>query len=424
MVFFLTYGVAAQMSSGMLTDAYFVAFVAMFFTAYSYGQMAKAYPLSGSAYSFTQKSINPHLGFVVGWALLLDYLLTPMITYLTIGLYLNAQFPAIPVWVGIVVPNLLVTILTIRGVRLSANTSNVFVLFGMVFIVLFCILSIKAAVGGTGIGHLLSTQPFVHAHVPFSAIMSGASLLCFSFLGFDSVTTLSEETVNPARNIPRAIIWIMVISGIAYLIVSYFAQIVHPSFAFKDPNTAANELIQVLGGAFLGALLTTAMILTSFSSATSSVTSISRILYAMGRDTVLPAKVFAYVHPKYRTPVVSIVLVGIISLSAVIFNLTTAASFINFGALVAFTFVNLSVIAHYFIRNGKRTGSDTFRYLVLPVIGAAFIFWLWVNLDGNSLRLGVVWAAIGFVYLLLITRFFRKRPPQFQFTDDVVSVDA
>lgn len=140
---------------------------------------------------------------------------------------------------------------------------------------------------------------------------------------------------------------------------------------------------------------------------------VSRLLYVMGRDGVFPEKLFGYVHPKWRTPTFNVLLVGVVAMSAITFDLVTATALINFGALVAFTFVNLSVISQFYIREKRnRTLKDHISYLILPVIGALTVGALWLNLESSSMTLGLVWGAIGLGYLAFITNAFRKQPPQ------------
>lgn len=139
----------------------------------------------------------------------------------------------------------------------------------------------------------------------------------------------------------------------------------------------------------------------------------------MGRDGVLPKQVFGYIHPKFRTPVVNIVLVGMIALLGIILNLSTVISFINFGALTAFLFVNISVISQFYVRNKKRSFADSIRYLLLTLIGAGFIIWLWSYANKNSLILGFSWTFLGVLYLAYLTKFFKKDLPNYH-TESVV----
>jgi putrescine importer len=417
MVFFNTYGIAANSSKGVLAGAYVIAFMAIVFTALSYGKMAKAHPVSGSAYTYTQRSMNSETGFMIGWTILLDYLLTPMITCLMSTVFLTSQFPQVPFWLWIVILNIGITIISYIGINVSANTSKIFVIAQILFIIVFAFLTIKSVLNGMGTGTLLAVEPFFKSNVSTSVLLAGASILCFSFLGFDSVTTLSEETINPEKTIPKAIFVMMVIMGLIYIGSSYLSQIVFPGYAFKNTDSAALELVKMVGGNLFSSFFITVMIIGNFTSGVSSVTSVSRVLYVMGRDSVLPKKIFGYIHPRFRTPTASILIVSLISMLGIVLSLDTAITFINFGALIAFTFVNLSVIAHYYIRNCKRSLKGTIHYLIFPLIGAGFIMWLWSYLNINALILGISWMAVGFVYLTFLTKFFRQRLRKLHFDD-------
>ncbi|RNB89546.1 APC family permease [Brevibacillus fluminis] len=418
MTVFSTYGIAAQTTHGMIPAAYIIALVAMLFTAYSYGKMVKAYPSAGSAYTYTQKSISPHLGFLVGWSVLMDYLFLPMINFLLSGVFLSAAFPQVPSWIWIVGFICIITIVNVCGIRMTARINGILVLFQFLVTVLFVILSIKGVTHGMGMGTLLSALPFYNQDVPFSFVMAGASILCLSFLGFDAVTTLSEETVNPKRTVPRAIFLVAFIGGALFTFVSYIAQIVYPDFnSFKVVDSAAFEIAEHIGGTVFASLFLAGMITSTIGSGMSSHASAARLLFAMGRESVLPKKWFGYIHPKFQTPSLNIILIGVFSLAALVLDLSTAASFINFGALVAFTFVNLSVIAHYYVRQKERGAKGFFQNVLLPVIGACFTIWLWTNLDKHSIILGSVWVVVGFAYLLALTKGFSQRPPEIQFAE-------
>jgi len=412
MIYFTVYGVAFQASEGMLVAAYMVAFLAIFFTAYSYSMMAKAYPISGSAYTYTKKAINPQIGFLVGWALLLDYIFSPIIACLTFGIFLNAQFPAIPVYVWIILLNIILAYVNIIGIKSAANVSGFSVLFQIIFIIFFCAFIIKDLLGGAGEGTLISMQPFFNPEIPLSAIFAGAALICFCFLGFDAVTTMAEETINPTKTIPRAIFMIVCIAAVLYISISYFSKLAYPAFSFQNPDTASLDLVRLVGGNLLSSVFIAVLIVAIFTQGVSSVTSVSRFLYALGRESVLPNKIFGYVHPRFQTPVINIIIVSIISLLALFINLDTAVTFVSFGALAAFTFVNLSVIAHYYVRNGRRSFKQTFLYLIFPLIGAGFIGWLLTLLDKQTLLTGAIWMGIGFVFLLYKTKLFNTSLPE------------
>lgn len=409
---FSTYGIASQISHGMVAGSYILALIVMLFTAYSYGQMAKAFPIAGSAYTYAQKAINPSAGFLVGWAILMDYLLIPMVNFLLFGIFFSAALPGIPEYIWILGLIAIVTFVNVKGVKLSTNLNILVITVSVIFLTVFVILSIQSIMTGTGTGMLLNLEPIFNPDESFKYVVAGAALLCFSFLGFDAVSTFSEEVKNPEKNIPRAIILVTVIGGLIFTIVSYFAHNVWPDYmSFKDPDAAANEIIYVVGGNGLVAAFLAVTALVVFGSASSSQASAARVLFAMGRDGQLPKKFFGKLSAKTQTPVNNILLIGALSLTALFVSLTFIASFINFGALLAFTAVNLSVIMHYFVKGKHRSGTSVVKYLIIPLIGGSLTAWLLVNLDMYSMILGSVWFLFGVVYLMYITKGFKQQPP-------------
>lgn len=425
MTLFSTYGVAVSSTNGMLSTAYIIAVIVMLFTAYSYAQLVRAFPNAGAAYTFTQKSLGTHTGFLVGWTILLAYVFSPMISALILGISMNAFFPSTPIYVWIILFILIITIVNILGITVAAKLNTVILYFQIGTFILFIIFSIKGLLNGNGAGTLLSILPFMASNASMSAIISMIPVLCFAFLGFDAVTTLSEETKNPRKSIPRAIYIITIIGGVLYIIGSYFLQLIWTDFqSFTNPEAAYIELARYIGGNFLVSYFLAVGIMASFASAIASGTSASRILYAMGRERVLPAKIFGYLSPKYRTPVFNILIIGGIALSANFLSLTTAISFINFGAFFAFTFVNLSVISYFYFRKKQTSFKGTIRYLVIPLIGASLTGLFFIQLDIHSLILGGVWLLIGFIYLLNLTKMFRQPPPELYFEEELNDKEA
>ncbi|MEH7108971.1 APC family permease [Bacillus sp. JJ1764] len=408
-----TYGIAVSGTNGMIPTAYAIALFIMLFTAYSYSQMSKALPNSGAAYTYAQKSLNPHFGFLVGWTIIIDYLFSPMISALFNAIALNAMFPSIPMYVWIISFIVIVTTVNIFGIKLAANFNTILLIFQILSLVWFVTLAIKGLHAGKGAGTLFSTAPFYDSHITLSTLLSIVPILCFSFLGFDAVTTLSEETKDPMKTIPKGIYLVTFIGGLIFIVGAYFLQMVYPNFqSFKDPASAYIDIQIYVGGMIFNSIMNAIGITAGFASAVASGTSASRILYAMGRENVLPKKFFGYLSPKFQTPVFNILLIGVIALSAIFLNLNTAISLINFGALFAFFFVNLSVIAHYYFRKKQRSFKGTILYLVIPLIGAALIGLLMKNLDKHSLILGGTWLLVGFIYLLNLTKMFRQLPPE------------
>lgn len=418
------FGIIAEATAGATPSAYVVALVAMIFTAWSYGRMAIAYPVAGSAYTYVRRTIDSRVGFLVGWAVLLDYVFLPFVIWLFGAVYLQAQFPDVPFWVWIAIFIVATSVLNILGIKVASKANFLLMAFQVLVIGIFIVLSLASVFSTSGAGGWFSTQPFTGEASDFALITAGAAIAAYSFLGFDAVTTLTEETVDARRTIPRAIMLTAIIGGAIFIVVAYTTQLVHPGGTFDDAASAAFDIAQKIGGSLFGAIFLAGVVLAQFSSGLAAQASASRIMFAMGRDHVLPSRFFGFIHAKYRTPVLNIVLIGIIGLLALTFDPATSTSFINFGAFTAFTFVNLAVIA-YFLRE-RRAGRKRHpvAYLLLPAVGAVIDAWLLLQLDGNAIRLGLAWLAIGVVVLLILTRGLTRPTPEMRLSEEAESQQA
>ncbi len=412
----MTYmGITAQMTHGMIVLAYAIATVAMAFTAFSYAKMVRAYPETGSAFTYASKVFNPNLGFMTGWVMLIDYALLGCLSYLLLGLYMNILIPTIPAWVFVLVSCAALTLVQYIGVDIMAKVNNFFVIVAAIFMIGFFVLMLRYICLGGGEATLLDIRG-IYSHEEFqevgwSGIIGAASILVMCFLGCDAVTTLSEEAINPKKDVGKAIIIITIGMGLYFVIYSYVMQLAWPTGwkDFVDPDTASTELIAHVGGTVLGYIWTGIYVVTCITCCIAAQTSASRLLYGMGRDEVLPKKFFAHVHPKFKTPSKNILFLGV--LAAVVASLTdllSISSVINFGALAGFTIVNLAVIKYYFVNQKKNSGLwNVCSYLIAPAIGAIVCFLIWLNLGKFALLLGGIWTVIGFVYLAISTKGFK-----------------
>src|SRR3954454_16919231 len=404
-----TYGVVTTETEGHLPLAYTVTTVAMLLTAYSYGRMVVAQPIAGSAYSYASRAFGRPLGFMVGWALLLDYIFLPMINYLVIGLYMQDYFPSTPQAMWVIIAVVLVTGLNILGIRLLAGMNYLFVAAQFIFIAVFAVMAVVHIVGDVDVQSF--SAPFYDSGTDMGLVFAGAAILALSFLGFDAVSTLSEETEDPKRKIPQAIVLCALAGGLVYIFQSYLGQLAFPNFAsFADrQDVASADVMKAIGGDFLNSFFTAAYVAGAFACAMASQASVARILFAMGRDGSLPRPIFGWLHPRFRTPIVGNVIVAIFGLTALFITLDTVAAMISFGALAAFSFVNLAVVKTYVIDRGRRTGGDIVKYAVIPLLGFAFTIYLWTQLSKLTFQIGLGWLAAGFVYLVYLTRGFRRR---------------
>jgi putrescine importer len=411
------FGVVASATGGATPSAYLLALVAMLFTASSYGRMAAAYPVAGSAYTYVRQAIDSRVGFLVGWAVLLDYMFLPMVIWLIGQAYLEAQFPGIPGWIWLVLFIIITTGLNILGIRVAEKANYALMAFQILVLAIFVALSIGSIVTNDGGGGLFSGAAFFNSTTSLAGISAGAAIAAYSFLGFDAVTTLTEEAVEPRKTVPRAILLVALIGGGIFVIVAYVTQVVHPGGHFADSDSAALDIALKIGGNVFGAIFLAGLIIAQFASGLAAQAGASRLLYAMGRDGVLPKRVFGVINGKFRTPMLSIIVTGVVGLIALFLTVTTSTSFINFGAFTAFTMVNVSVITYYFKHRRGEQKLNLWLYLVFPIIGAVVSISLLTQLDSNALLLGAIWLGIGIVYLLFLTRFFRTAPPEMDLSD-------
>lgn len=414
MAVFDTFGIVTDITDGHVPSSYLIALIGVLFTALSYGKLVRRFPSAGSAYTYAQKAFNPYIGFMVGWSSLLDYLFMPMINALLAKIYLTALFPNVEPWIFIFGFVSLMTFMNLRGINVVANLNSMIVTLQIAIIVVFISLVAYGVYQGEGLGTVASTKPFFSENAHLLPMLTGATILCFSFLGFDGISSLSEETPNAERVVPKAIFLTALIGGGIFISVSYFLQLYFPDISrFHDPDAVLPEIALYVGGKLFQSVVLCLTTVAVLASGMASHAGVSRLLYVMGRDAVLPEKVFGFVHSKWHTPAINVLLVGAIALSAVSFDLVTATALVNFGALVAFTFVNLAVVAQFYIREKRnKTMKETVQYLILPLLGAMTVGVLWMNLEESSLVLGLTWALVGVVYMAVLTRRFRQPLPQ------------
>ncbi len=412
MIAYTIYGVIATASHGVESGSICFAVIAMMFTALSYGHMAKAFPAAGSTYTYTRKAINSKLGVIAGWIVLLGYVFFPMAIWLIGASYFSAAVPAVPSWVWLVGFIVVTTLINIVGVEVGSKINFIMVSIQVVIIIAFLIFTIKAITEGMGEGTLASFSPFYNPDISFGYTVAGAAAACYCFLGFDALTTFTEDTVNPTKNIPRAIILTLLVCGAIFLIVTYFTHLVHPSYDYSNPDNAAYEIARQVAPSVFGGIFLIGTIAGQFAAGLSAQASGARLLYAMGRDGVLPKKFFGKLNSKTHTPINSIVLTGVVALFAIFLDVTKATAYINFGGFVAFFFVNLSVIAYYFVKQRQRSLKGTILYLVFPVLGALLCLYLLIHLDRLAIILGCAWTVAGIIYLLVLTKGLKEEPPE------------
>ncbi|WP_328293993.1 APC family permease [Kineococcus sp. NBC_00420] len=414
-VVFDQFGITSDLTGGMQTLAVLITTVAMSFTAYSYSLMVRAHPVAGSAYTYVQRSVNPWLGFFTGWVMLLDYLLLPMICYLLLGTYLNAFVPGVPVALWVVAGAVFVAVFNVIGVRAAGRINIAVVVAQVVFSAVFAIVLVVVILRAQGTTGLIDTHALVNPDTfDTGNVLRGASVLAVSFLGFDAVSTFAEETVEPRKTVPRAVMIVCVGGGAGFAVMAYLLQTAWPTSVsdMVDPNVGILELIAHTGTSWIEVPFLVVDNVSTIVCAMAAVAAVSRVLLGMGRDDVLPRRFFGRVDARFQTPVRNILATSVISLSAIFYadDLLGAASLVSFGAITGFVLVNYAAINHYFVRGGRRHGADVLKFLVLPGLGVLVTVVLWVGIDAHAKELGLVWLGLGLVYIGVKTRGFRRPP--------------
>jgi putrescine importer len=404
------YGVVTQVTGGHMAMAYLLAMIAMLFTAGSYGQMAGEFPEAGSTYSYTRHGLNSHLGMLAGWTILLDYVLMPALSYVVIAIFGSQLLPGVPYWIWVVSSLGAITLVNLLGVRQMAGATVVLLLLQFGVLAYFFIMATLRI--GQGMGQGFTLRPFFSENFQLGAVIAGTSIACFSFLGFDAVSTLAEETKRPRTDISRATLAACLSVGFLFVAQAFLAQNAWPNYArFPNLDAAFYFVAEQVGGQPLSIALTLGMIIAALANAMDAQAASARLLFGMGRDGVLPRNIFGVLNIKTQTPVWNLLIMAAIGAAVATQTIDTIVSLINFGALFGFLMVNLSVIRHHFLTQKKRNGTEVMRYLIAPLIGATICFILWINLPTLSKIAGFSWLGVGILYDGFLTHFFRQEPP-------------
>lgn len=409
------FGTVQQLSGGHATLSYLVAMVAMLFTAASYARMAAAFPVAGSTYSFVQRGLNEHAGFLAGWAMLLDYFLIPLLSIVYASLTAARLLPAIPYYAWVLLFTAAITMVNVRGIRATARANVVLMAILSTSAVLFAVLAIRYVVASGG---PLWSMAAIFRPETFSvrALMLGAGISALSYIGFDAVTTLAEESHNPESDVAFATVFTCFLQTVICAVTVYLAALVWPDYrAFPQVETAILDIGTRIGGNWMFGWITLVLLVAGLASAMTGQAGASRLLLGMGRDGVLSRKLFGHVDEASASPTRAIWFMGALSLVG---SLAAGFQFIvellNFGAFCGFTLVNCSVISHYFVRGGKRAGGAMWHYLVFPAAGAAVCVYLWLSLTRAAQIAGFTWMGAGLIYLAVLTGGFRTAPKRLE----------
>jgi amino acid transporter len=420
------YGVAQKLSDGHFVTIILIALFAMLITAVSYGRMGALYPTAGSAYTYVGKGLNPHLGFLAGWAMILDYLLQPLINTVWISTALHERYlPQIPyiAWAALIAG--IMTVLNLAGVKSSSRANKVLLAVMSVVVVFFVVLAIRYLYGGQGWSGLFSTQPFYNPQT-FNAhkILTATSFAALTYIGFDGVTTLAEDVENPKRNVLLAVVLTCVFAGVCSAVEAYLGARVWPDWhSFPNLETAFMDICSRVGGLVLFNAMGAILIVAAFGSGLTGTLGAARLLFGMGRDGVLPKKFFGYLKPGTSTPTYNILLIGGIAfVGAVLLNYIGSAyehagELLNFGAFLAFMGVNLACFWQFSVRRQSGGELRPLRDALLPLVGFVACLVIWWKLPDLAKTVGGIWFVVGLLYVGYKTNWFRSAPVMIDFSD-------
>jgi amino acid transporter len=398
-------GYVWQESNGLIVLAYILGTICMYFTAKSYALMTETVPSAGSVYGFARHALGPFIGFIAGWMILLDYLLMPAYVYVFMSVALGTLIPQVDRGIWILVLSGTTLGINWFGVRVSQRFNLVAVALQLVILAALMILSIVAIYHGKGNGAFTLRPLYSPELFNVKNIFAATSLCVMSFLGFDAISTLSEEVTSTDRRVVgRAIVGVLFLSAALFAMLSWILGDLMSGFAIKDPAAAIYELVDWAIGPWFSLVIAWAMAtFVGLASALPIQVGVARVMYAMGRDRQLPA-VLAKVHPIHGTPYVGMLVTSAISIGVALatrYHMDELTSIINFGALSGFLLLHVSVIVLFWF---TRRSGRWIVHLLVPAAGIIVVLAVLSGMSSLAMILGISWLTAGLGYGTVLTR--------------------
>jgi putrescine importer len=414
------FGEGQVLSHGHTVMTLMLAMVAMSATAVSFGRMATVYPSAGSVYTYISRGLNPHLGFIIGWAMFLEYLFQPIQNALYAALTIQRLTPKIPLAILVALAVGIITVMVVQGIKFTALTNEILLAFMVLVTMIFIVESLRYIVFHEHFAGILSTRPLYNPSTfNLRGVAAGTSLAALVFIGFDGVSILAEEVENPRRNVLLASVLVVLFTGLFSGLQVYLAQKVWPDYTtLQNPETAFMDVARQAGGRWLFAAYGVMLVVSSMACGLAGHVGASRLLYSMGRDNVLPKKIFGFIDPKTSSPTRNIWIVGVLAyLGAVAVPWELAAEVVAFGGLMAFMGVNFVALKHFWFTAEFAKTRNFFADVLIPGFGFVFCFVLLLSLQSWTKYAGLAWLAVGLLYAGVTTRGFRIRPKLIDFSE-------
>lgn len=407
------FGLAQLKSRGHAVITILAAMVAMVLTAVSYGRMAALYPSAGSAYTYVGRGIHPYLGFLAGWAMLLDYFVSPLFCVIYGTLSLQRAVPSLPFPVGAAFFAGGITWLNLRGIRSTARANQVLLVAMFAVLVSYIVLAIRYLTGQHGLPGLFSTLPFYNpATFDIRAIAGATSFAALTYLGFDAVTTLAEDVRNPRRNVMLSGVAVCAFTGLFGGLLVYLGQLVWPDYAaYPNVETAFIDVTRRVGGIALFQAMALLLVIANIGAGMTTQVGAARLLFGMGRDNVIPRRFFAYLSAARNTPSRNILLIGLVAYAgAQVVSYELTAEILNFGAFLGFMGVNFCVVWQFWVRRIAGHSRRFLPDLLLPAVAFLFCAVIWGGLPRPAKIAGSAWLVLGLAVLAIHTAGFKRSP--------------
>jgi amino acid transporter len=377
------FGTVYNSASGMVPLVFLIGLVAMVFTALAYAQMAKSFPLAGSVFSYVGRGIHPGVGFFAGWGILLDYLLIPTLLYV------------------FVVVNTVINLLGVDSLKIA---NRIFLAIELVFVVIFAVIAVRAINGDTLPNVGWSTTPIWNSEVVSAPLIAAAlSIAVLSFLGFDGISTLAEESTGEKNPAGRAMVVSLFIVAFLFITQTWWASLLASGRESFSDDEAGNAFFHVVEAAsstgWMNAFFVVNVLAVGFANAMAAQAATSRLLYSMSRDRQLPS--FLSKISSRQVPIAAILVVSAISIVLVLFfvgQIGLISSLVNFGALFGFCLLHVSVVWYYMVRNKSK---NYLLHLFVPTLGFLIIAYVLFNADYMAKVGGIVWLAIGAMVFII-----------------------
>lgn len=413
------FGEAQVLSKGHAATTLLAAMLAMTATAVSFGRMATVYPSAGSVYTYVSRGFSPYIGFIVGWAMFLEYLIQPMQNSLYAALTVQRLLPQVPLAVLSAVAVGAMTLLCWLGIRTTARTNQILLAFMSAVMAVFLFEAFRYVFLHQHWQGLISMQPLYDPRT-FSvrAIAAGTALAATTYIGFDGVSILAEEVHNPRRNVLLASVLVCIFTGLFAGLQVYLAQRVWSDYrTLANPETAFMDIAQTVGGYHLFAAFGIVLLVSSLACGLAGHLGAVRLLYGMGRDDLLPRTVFGHLNPK-GNPTYNVAIVGVLAyVGTLTLGWERAVEILNFGALLAFMAVNVAALHHFGFGKVEGHARHLLLDVIAPAVGFLFCLIIFLGLQGSTLAAGAIWLVVGGAYLVLKTKGLRGQPVVIDFNE-------